>query len=64
MHSLIWILLLVPPCFAFVVSQIIRSSPRVGFPSVPFGLGRHGFWTVLILTYSAMFAVAFAQHRL
>ena len=63
-HSTIWLLLFIPPCFAFVVWQIVRSSPRVGFPSIPFGLGRHGFWTVLTITYVSMFVVALIEHKL
>ena len=63
MHSTIW-LLLAPPCFAFIVSQIIRYSPRVGFPSIPFSLGKHSFLTVLTITYVSMFVVALAQHRI
>ena len=48
-HSLA--LFLFPPCLAFMVWPIVRYSPTVGFPSIPFKLGKHGFWTVLIITY-------------
>lgn len=64
MHSIIWLLLVVPPCFAFIVSQVIRYSPRVGFPSIPFSLGKHGFLTVLTITYVSLFVVALVQHKI
>ncbi len=64
MHSTIWLLFLVPPCFAFVVWQVVRNSPRVGFPSLPFALGKYGFWTVLTITYVSMFVVALVEHKI
>ena len=62
MHSTVWLFLLVPPCFACVVWQAVRYSPRVGFPSIPSGLGKYGFWTVLAITYVSMFVVALLGH--
>ena len=64
MHSSILFLLFVPPGFALLVWQIVRHSPRVGFPSIPFGLGKHGFWTVLTITYLSMLLVALVEHKI
>ena len=64
MHSIIWFLLFVPPCFAFFVWQSIRYTPKVGFPSIPPKLSRHGFWTVLTITYVSMFVVALIKHKI
>jgi hypothetical protein len=64
MHSIIWVLLLAGPCVAFVASLAIRYSPRVGFPSIPFRLGKYGFWIVLAIVYVAMFATALIEHKI
>jgi hypothetical protein len=63
-HFTIWILLLAPPCFAFLVWQMLISSPKVGFPSIPFRFGKYGFWIVLTVTYVAVFATAFIEHKI
>jgi len=63
-HSTIWILLLVPLCFSFLAWQILISSPRVGFPSISFRLGRYSFWMVLTVTYVAVFATALIEHKI
>lgn len=63
-HSTVWLLILVPPSLAYFVWEVLRSSPKVGFPSIPFRLGKHGFWIVLALTYVAVFAAALMTHRI
>lgn len=64
MHFIIWVLVLVPPCVAFVAWQAISYSPRVGFPSIPFRLGKYGFWIVLAIIYVATFATALIEHKI
>jgi hypothetical protein len=63
MHSIVW-LLLVPPFLAFLAWQVLRYSPKVGFPSIPFRFGKYGFWILLTLTYVAMSATALIEHKI
>ena len=62
-HSMIWIFL-APPCIAFLAWQILRSSPRVGFPSIQFRLGKQGFWILLAMSYVTMFTVALIERKI
>jgi hypothetical protein len=64
MHSIFWVLVLVPPCLAFLVWQALRYNPRVGFPSIPFQLGKYDFWIVLTIIYVATFAAALIEHKI
>jgi hypothetical protein len=64
MYSTILILVLAPPVLAFVLWQVLRYGPKVGFPSIPFRLGKNGYWKMLTLSYVAMFAAALVSHRI
>jgi hypothetical protein len=63
-HSTIWILIFAPLCFSFLVWQILISSPKVGFPSIQFRLGKHGFWIILMISYVTMFTVALVERKI
>ena len=63
-HPIIWILILAPLCFSFLAWQILISGPKVGFPSIQFRLGKHGFWIILMISYVTVVAVALIERKI
>jgi hypothetical protein len=64
MHSIVWIIILVPPCVAFVLWQGIKNRSRIGFPWQPIRLGKYSFWITLTIIYIAMLSAALIEHKL
>jgi len=68
MHSIIWLLLLAPPCLALVTWLIIRgwklmmmggrSTSRIA------AWQKYDFWIILGILYVVMFAAAVIEHKL
>jgi hypothetical protein len=66
MHSVIWVLVLAPPCVAFLIWQGIGKGSRTGdvVPWQRVRLGKSGFWITLTICYTAIFAAALVLHKL
>ena len=58
MHSILWVLILLPPC----VAPILWLKPRTA--SAPKRVPTYTFWIVLAITYVVIFATALVQHKL
>jgi hypothetical protein len=58
MHSIPWVLILLPPCVALIVWLKPRTAR--GPQKVP----AYTFWIVLAIAYVAVFASALVQHTL
>jgi hypothetical protein len=58
MHSILWVLVLLPPCAALIV----WLKPRTA--SGPKKVPTYTFWIVLAIMYVAVFAAALFEHKL
>jgi hypothetical protein len=74
MHSIIWFLILFPPCLAFFIWKggglglKTRDITLTGGFKVDVWqrvyLGKYGFWIILAILYAVMFAAAAFEHKL
>lgn len=73
MHSLIWFLLLFPPCLAYWLWQGVAyktrntgasSNTSFGMNGQRVRLGKHGYWILMAICYVASFGVALALHKI
>jgi hypothetical protein len=66
MHPVIWLIILGPPCLAFVLWQYIGVGARTGdiLPWQKVRLGKYGFWIMLAITYTATLATALVEHKI
>jgi len=74
MHSIIWVLILVPPCLAFVIWQYGGVGAKTRDMTVTSGfkvdlwqsmrLGKYGFWIILAIIYTVTLATALVEHKI
>ncbi|MFZ0339974.1 MAG: hypothetical protein WAL45_18240 [Terracidiphilus sp.] len=58
MRSILWVLVLLPPC----VTLIVWLKPRTAFG--PKKVPGYTFWIVLAIMYVVVFAAALLEHKL
>jgi hypothetical protein len=74
MHPIIWLLILFPPCLAFYIWKFGGVGNRTKDITVTGGfkadvwqrvsLGKYGYWIILTILYTVMFAAAAFEHKL
>ena len=66
MHPMIWLIILGPPCLAFVLWQSIGVGAKSGntVPWQKVRLGKHGFWIMLAIIYAATLATVLVEHKI
>ena len=66
MHSIVWVLILAPPCLALILWQGFDIGSRTGneLPWQRVRMGKYGFWIVSTIFYAVMFAAAAFEHKL
>ncbi len=74
MRPIVWLIILGPPCLAFVIWRYGGVRGRAGDITVKGGfkvdlwqsvqLGKYGFWIILALTYIVTLATALVEHKI
>ena len=66
MNSIIWLLILAPPCLALVLWQSVGIDARKRdiLPWQYVRLGKYGFWVILAILYIVTFTAALVEHKL
>jgi hypothetical protein len=66
MNSIIWLLILAPPCLALVLWQYVGIGARKRdiLPWQYVRLGKYGFWVILAILYIVTFTAALVEHKL
>ena len=68
MRSIVWVLLLGPPCLAVLTWLVTRGWTFLTMGRRPTrriaAWQRHDFWVILAILYAVMFAAALLMHKL
>ena len=64
MHSIVWILLFVPPIVSWLIWRKVCDAHAAGVTRRRDQMPKYGFWVILGISYVVMLAAAIVERKL